>query len=126
MIRQIDPLLVGDLFYSKLFTDTPSLRRMFPKKMDDQYNKLVNMLNIVIARLERLDELTDDIAEMAQRHVGYGVRPAHYKLVGSALLWTLQHGLGKDWTPEVKDAWTKCYTTLSNAMINAPALANKK
>lgn len=126
MIRQVDPVLVGDLFYSKLFADTPSLRHMFPKKMDEQYRKLIDMLNIVVARLERLDELNEEITEMANRHVGYGVRPAHYKMVGTALLWTLQHGLGKDWTPEVKEAWVKCYTTLADTMINAPTLQAKK
>jgi len=121
MIRGIDPLLVGDLFYTKLFTDHPSLRHMFPQKMDGQYRKLMDMLSIIVARLEKLDELTSDIADMARRHVKYGVRPAHYKMVGNALLWTLQHGLGKDWTPDVKEAWIKCYTTLSDAMINASA-----
>ena len=62
-----------------------------------------------------------DIAAMAQRHVAYGVKPAQYKKVGEALLWTLEQGLGNDYTPQVKEAWTKCYTTLANAMINASA-----
>jgi hemoglobin-like flavoprotein len=126
MIRQVDPALVGDLFYSKLFADTPSLRHLFPKRMEGQYRILIDMLNTVIARLERLDELSVEIADMARRHVDYGVRPAHYKMVGTALLWTLQQGLGKDWTPEVKDAWLKCYTTLSDTMISASALQPKK
>ena len=39
MIRGIDPLLVGDLFYTKLFTDHPSLRHMFPEKMNEQYRQ---------------------------------------------------------------------------------------
>ena len=119
MIRDINPEIVGDLFYSKLFSDKPSLRGMFPKQMSMQYNKLMDMLSTIIAKLERLDELTNDIAEMARRHVNYGVRPAHYKIVGGALLWTLEHGLGKDWTPEVKEAWVKCYSTISDTMINA-------
>lgn len=125
LIRQVDPLIVGDLFYSKLFSDTSSLRGMFPKRMDDQYRKLMDMLNTIVARLERLDELNRDIIEMARRHSGYGVRPAHYKIVGSTLLWTLQQGLGADWTPEVKDAWVTCYTKLSNTMINAATLESK-
>jgi len=41
LFREIDPRLVGDTFYSKLFNDTPSLRRMFPKNMNDQYRKLI-------------------------------------------------------------------------------------
>ena len=119
MFRSIDPALVGDAFYSKLFSDTPALRKMFPKNMNEQYRKLMDMLSTVVARLDNLNELTDDIAAMAQRHVQYGVRPAHYKLVGKALLWTLEQGLGNDWTEEVKDAWANCYTVLSDTMINA-------
>jgi nitric oxide dioxygenase len=124
MVRAIDPVMVGDLFYSKLFNDHPALRNMFPKKMDEQYRKLMDMLSTVVARLEKLDELTNDISEMARRHVGYGVRPAHYKMVGSALLWTLQQGLGNDWTQEVKEAWIKCYNTLADTMIAASTTQN--
>ena len=118
-LRAIDPTIVGDLFYSKLFMANPSLRNMFPKKMDVQYNKLMDMLSVIIARLDRIDELSDDIAAMARRHVHYGVRPAHYKLVGNALLWTLKQGLGQDWTPNVEKAWAECYSLLSGVMMKA-------
>lgn len=120
--RGISPATVGDLFYSKLFSDNPALRKMFPSKMELQYQKLIDMLNAVVIRLDKLDELTEEIAAMAQRHVEYGVRPAHYKLVGNALLWTLQKGLGKDWTEEVKNAWSTCYKILADTMINSGSL----
>jgi hemoglobin-like flavoprotein len=118
VFRCIEPKLVGDVFYSKLFLMQPELRRLFPVTMDDQYKKLMNMISTVVARLERLNELTDDLAALGQRHVGYGVKPEHYKIVGKALLWTLEQGLGSDWTKEVAEAWTKCYSILSNAMIS--------
>lgn len=121
-LRAIDPVIVGDLFYSKLFMANPSLRNMFPKKMDEQYTKLMDMLSVIIARLDRMDELTEDIAAMARRHVHYGVRPAHYKLVGNALLWTLRQGLGQDWTLDVEQAWTKCYSNLADTMMRATEL----
>ena len=121
-LRAIDPAIVGDLFYSKLFMANPSLRNMFPKKMNDQYNKLMEMLSVIIARLDRMEELNEDIAAMARRHVQYGVRPAHYKLVGNALLWTLRQGLGQDWTLEVEQAWTKCYSNLADTMMRATEL----
>lgn len=126
IFREIDPDLVGDTFYSKLFNDNPSLRRMFPKNMEQQYRKLIDMLSAIVARLERLHELSNDIAALAQRHSGYGVRPAHYRLVGKALLWTLKQGLGNDWTKDVEEAWTLCYNILSEAMINATARQEKK
>jgi hemoglobin-like flavoprotein len=122
-LRGVDPKLIGDIFYSKLFADNPSLRKMFPQKMDEQYRKLIDMLSTIVARLDQLDALTDDITAMARRHVEYGVRPAHYRLVGNALLWTLKNGLGRDWTPETEEAWKKCYTILADTMINASSSA---
>jgi hemoglobin-like flavoprotein len=119
LFREINPVVVGDTFYSKLFLDNPSIRKMFPKEMNQQYQKLIDMLSTVVGRLDNLEDLSGDIAAMAQRHVSYGVKPAQYQKIGEALLWTLEQGLGKDFTPEVKEAWTKCYTTLADAMINA-------
>ncbi len=42
-----------------------------------------------------------------------------YAPVGAALLWTLEKGLGPDFTPEVKAAWTETYTALAGVMSNA-------
>jgi hemoglobin-like flavoprotein len=119
LFREINPLIVGDTFYAKLFHDNPSVRKMFPTDMNQQYQKLIDMLSTVVGRLENLDELSNDIAAMAQRHVAYGVKTAQYQKVGEALLWTLEQGLGKDFTPEVEQAWTKCYNTLASVMIKA-------
>ena len=113
----IGAAIVGDLFYSKLFAENPSLKKMFPANMEGQHKKLVDMLSAIILRLDNMEKLTDDIAAMAQRHVGYAVRPAHYKLVGSALLWTLEKGLGKDWNEAMKAAWKTCYNILADTMI---------
>ena len=117
--RGVNPAVVGDLFYSKLFIDNPSLRKMFPSDMEKQYEKLIDMLNAIVIRLDKLQEMSIEIQAMTQRHVGYGVKPAHYKLVGNALLWTLEKGLGDDWTEDVKAAWTACYTILADTMINS-------
>ena len=117
ILQKVDPALVADVFYSKLFADKPSLRRMFPINMTDQYRKIIDMINVVVSRLDRIDELTDDIAAMAERHVGYGVKNVHYALVGNALLWTLEKGLGKDWTTDVKAAWAACYQLLTDVMV---------
>jgi hemoglobin-like flavoprotein len=124
--RGISPATVGDLFYAKLFSDNPTLRKMFPKDMEQQYQKLIDMLNAIVIRLDKLDELTEEISAMAQRHVQYGVRPAHYKLVGTALLWTLQKGLGNDWNEEVKNAWATCYKILADTMISSSNLTTAK
>lgn len=118
-VRKIKPEILGDVFYTKLFYDHPELRKMFPQEMDEQNKKLIDMLNVIIERLEDLDEIKGEIVAVAKRHVDYGVKPEHYNMVGKALLWTLQKGLGKDWTEELKTAWLNCYDELSGTMINA-------
>jgi len=117
LVEKIDPIIIGDIFYSKLFFTNPELRKMFPPDMEGQYKKLVDMLDTIVARLEKLDELKGDIVAMARRHEGYGVKPEHYNLVGKALLYTLQKGLGKVWTDEIRSAWINCYSILSGTMI---------
>ncbi len=119
LFRDVNPVVVGDTFYGKLFTDHPGVRKMFPKEMKLQYQKLMDMISTIVARLDHLEELTEDIEAMSRRHVSYGVKPEQYKIVGEALLWTLEQGLGPDYTPDVKQAWVKCYTLLSTVMINS-------
>ncbi len=119
IFRSISPAVVGDVFYSKLFTENRSLRKMFPVQMEAQYRKLVDMLNSIVLHLDDMDSVAPEIKAMAVRHTAYGVRPAHYKIVGDALLWTLQQGLGRDWNANVEAAWRKCYTTLATIMITA-------
>jgi len=45
------------------------------------------------------------------------VASEHCAPVGAALLWTLEKGLGADFTPEVKAAWTDTYTSLAGVMM---------
>lgn len=116
-LMMVDAAMVADLFYSKLFTDHPHLRKLFPKDMTMQNIKLTDMLTSIISSLENLDRLKEDISAMARRHAGYGVKPEYYEYVGNALLWTLEKGLAQDWNEEVKTAWLTCYQTLSGKML---------
>src|SRR5580765_2899060 len=73
IFRKVDAGLIGDVFYSKLFCDNPQLQQMFPTSMEQQYRKLIDMLSVIIAKLDDLSGITADIKMMALRHEGYGV-----------------------------------------------------
>jgi hemoglobin-like flavoprotein len=119
IISKINPILVGDVFYSKLFLETPELRRLFTTDRAAQSQKLVLMLTTIVSGLDRLDAFMSSIKDLAIRHKQYGVVAAHYEKVGAALLWTLEKALGNDFDAETKQAWTRCYTVLSDVMIKA-------
>lgn len=116
LISRLDPIMVGDVFYSRLFFAHPSLRKIFPKDMTPQYQKLVLMLNHIVARMENPQEMTLELQQMGERHRGYGTRNSHYEVVGQALIWTLQQALGKDWQPELAAAWLATYAWIAHVM----------
>jgi nitric oxide dioxygenase len=108
----------AELFYGRLFEIAPQVRAMFPDDMSEQRKKLMATLTIVVQGLNNLDTILPAASALAKRHVSYGAEAAHYPVVGQALLWTLEQGLGPSWTPEVATAWTGAYTTLSEFMIS--------
>ena len=105
------------LFYDRLFEIAPSVKGMFPTDMSEQRRKLMATLAIVVNGLSNIEMILPAASSLATRHVAYGAKAEHYPVVGEALLWTLEKGLGADWTPDVADAWTAAYTMLSGFMI---------
>jgi len=106
------------IFYDRLFEIAPQVRSLFPSDMQEQRGKLMATLTAVVGGLTNLPLILPAASALARRHVSYGARAEHYPVVGAALLWTLEKGLGEGWTPDVADAWKAAYATLSGFMIS--------
>lgn len=111
----------ADLFYTRLFELDPSLRPLFKGDMKEQGLKLMTMIGTAVGGLDRLDSIVPAVQALGRRHAGYGVQDKHYDTVASALLWTLEQGLGAAFTPDVKSAWTSAYGVLAGTMKEAAA-----
>ena len=107
---------VGAIFYANLFRLNPDLRSMFRGDIVAQSHKLVQVLALAVNSLDRLPQLAPVLEDLGRRHAGYGVSPADYDTVGTALLVTLDHCLGTGFTTDVRDAWAAIYSVLSGAM----------
>jgi nitric oxide dioxygenase len=107
------------LFYRRLFELDPDLRPLFRGDMAAQGAKLMAALGAVVASLDQLASVMPAVRELGRRHAAYGVRPEHYATVGEALMSTLEQGLGADFTPATRRAWTDAYASLAWAMIAA-------
>jgi len=118
----------ADLFYRRLFELKPSYQQLFKNDMATQKRKLIAMLAFIVKSLDWPDSAwRDTVAEeddlflvvlaLGRRHSElYSVPDAAYAAVGEALLWTLDYGLGKEFTGPVRAAWTKLYGLVSTAM----------
>ena len=105
------------IFYDRLFEMAPQVKPLFKGDMAKQRRALMGTLGVVVNGLSNLPAVLPAARALAKKHVGYGVEAAHYSLVGAALLWTLEKGLGEAWTSDVASAWTEAYGTLSGFMI---------
>lgn len=109
----------AELFYGKLFEIAPEVKPMFKGDMTEQGAKLMRMIGIAVRGLNDLDSIVPAVQKLGQNHVAYGVKEEHFSAVGSALLWTLEQGLGDAWSDQAKEAWTVVYGVLSSTMIAA-------
>ena len=106
------------LFYDRLFEVAPTVKAMFPADMTEQRKKLMATLARWWAALAISNRCCRPPARWPSAMSATAPKAEHYPVVGAALLWTLEKGLGEGWTPEVADAWTAAYGTLSGYMIS--------
>ncbi|MEE7489081.1 globin family protein [Methylobacterium oryzae] len=111
----------ADLFYDRLFEIAPRVRDLFPGDMTEQKQKLMAMLGLAVANLNRPDTVVPALQDLGRKHAAYGAQDSHYAPVGAALLWTLEQGLGPDFTPEVREAWAETYALVAGVMKQAAA-----
>ncbi len=113
----------AELFYARLFELDPSLKPMFKGDMKQQGMKLMSALALVVTGLSKPETILPAVEDLGRKHFDYGVQDHHYDTVGAALLWTLEQGLGAEFTPDVKAAWTAAYMLLANVMKDAATKA---
>lgn len=104
------------LFYGRLFSMDPSLRKMFKPDVKAQAGKLMDTLATVIGSIDQLDRLRPTMRELGKRHLEYGVKPEHYDAVAAAFLWALGHALQGECHPDVKAAWGRLLQDVSEEM----------
>src|ERR1700684_3931158 len=73
------------LFYGRLFQLAPSVRSMFTSDVGIQARKFGDTLAALVDSLDDFDRQRPALRAMGLRHVGYGVVPAHYDTLATAL-----------------------------------------
>lgn len=110
----------AELFYTRLFEIAPEVEPLFDTSdMAAQGKKLMQTLAVAVKGLSDLPSIVPIVQQLGVKHINYGVETSHFSAVGDALLWTLEQGLGAQWSPALLEAWSEAYTLLSTTMIDA-------
>jgi nitric oxide dioxygenase len=125
-LAQAGPAMPGIVagFYERLFAADPDLRSMFATDAGLQHARFAAGMETLTGSIRRHPDFLAEVAGLGRRHVAYGVRPAHYRTVGTAFLGALGAGLGDAWTDEVAEAWRLAYNLIAEAMMCAAAEAD--
>ena len=114
----------GMLFYERVFTLAPQARALFGDDIQAQARRTMGAVGTAVDGLRRLDELVPFLMRLGARHVHYGVQEEHFDVVGAALLWTLEQGLGEAFTPDVRSAWEAVFGVIADTMLRGMRAAS--
>jgi len=109
----------AEIFYGKLFSLDARLAPMFQARVDDmkdQGRSLAAMISIGVRGLAQPKAIAQALRGLGARHAAYGVNDKDYDTFAVALLWTLAHSLGEEFTDELAQAWRAAYGSFAEAM----------
>eukprot|EP00055_Hartaetosiga_balthica_P006531 m.20632 g.20632 ORF g.20632 m.20632 type:complete len:166 (+) comp5267_c0_seq1:447-944(+) len=118
---------VGILLFKRIFELAPEAIALFSFRDEpDMYNSkmfkkhaliVVQGVDKAVKNLTDLGVVIPLLSRMGKKHVEYGVIPAHYDIVGQALIDTLAAGLGDEFTDALKASWVALYGVVKTTMI---------
>ncbi|CAB9516967.1 Leghemoglobin Lb120 [Seminavis robusta] len=132
--------VAGTILFRRLFQKCPETKTLFgfPVDMDTECSKLmesrrfkihskhfVEMLDKALFMLE-VKRLEDNMKQLGELHVTYGVKEEYFPIMGEALIYTLKKCLPDEFNPAIKSAWNHVYLKMSTQMITSMKAAAKK
>lgn len=111
---------LADLLYKKLFELEPKVASLFRGDMNDQKEKLMRMLQIAIEGIDDHAALQPMLFNLGRIHHSYGVEGHQFMSFQESLMFALRTVMGKEFTPEVEEAWKTVYLYLAATMHNFP------
>ncbi|MFC5995991.1 globin domain-containing protein [Pseudonocardia hispaniensis] len=110
---------VGSQFYAMLFHLAPEVRDLFPVNLEMHRSRLIRAVVHVAHRTDNMEELLPFLHQLGRDHRKFGVRAEHFDAVTAALIGAIRKVSGKEWSPEIEDAWRETLALAAQAMRSA-------
>jgi len=127
----------GVVMFRKIFEIAPEALDLFSFRAEHNVfqspalrahaTKVMATVGVAVAGLTDLEKLVPLLKSLGRMHKEKGVLPAHYDVVGEALLYTIKTALGSDhFTEEVGAAWAATYHLVAHTMIQGAGYDGQK
>ncbi|XP_003214480.1 neuroglobin [Anolis carolinensis] len=126
-----NPLEHGMVLFSRLFDLNPDLLPLFQyncKKFStpqeclsspeflEHIRKVMSVIDAAVTHMENLHCLAEYLANLGKKHQAVGVKLEYFSTVGESLLFMLEQCHGPAFNMNVREAWTKLYSTVVETM----------
>jgi NAD(P)H-flavin reductase/hemoglobin-like flavoprotein len=108
---------LANYFYARMFLADPALRDLFPVQMDLQRARLLGALVTAMQTIDDPERFDTYLRALGRDHRKYRVDWMHYGTVGLALLESLRHFAGEQWSPAYEQAWQDAYRAMARKML---------
>jgi len=106
----------GNQFYQNLFEAYPHWQQMFHDDIETQARKFMTILIHIIANLDRLTQLEDELGDLGKRHRAYQVQNDQYEELAVIFFKTMKQLIPSLWNPELEEAWQYAYYQIAKVM----------
>lgn len=121
-----DPNAFGHAFYAGVFERAPAVRALFPSDIDALQEKLVRTLRVLMKGLDQPDAAQVQLQLLGARHVGFGAQPAHYEVVGAALIDTISRLGEAPLDADGRERWTRFLNWVAGCMLEGAERATRR
>jgi len=111
----------ANLFYRRFFELAPDAQNLFPRDMERQHLKLMDMIAAIVGALDQRELFQSIISHTGRQHARFGVSPTHFIAFGDALIWSLEQQFSSAFTRELRDDWVALYDLVQNKMVEHQA-----
>jgi hemoglobin-like flavoprotein len=108
---------IGKRFYTNLFQLNPDLKSLFHSNLEEQEQKLAQMLNTIVLSLDNAAALNKTLKDLGTKHFSYGVKEGDFSFVGTSLIKTLKLALEEKWTSDIEIAWKSVFSEITKKML---------
>ena len=149
IVKQIPnyEIVAGGILFRRVFDMAPGVHKLFKfgaeyeygtpefDKIYEQpailahYRSVIGTVDaaVQLVRSGDIATLVSILNKLGRKHYYYGVREAHFPVVGEALLYTLEAALGVTvFTDETKKAWTDVYGIITTNMLEGGNAVEKE
>ncbi len=108
--------------YNRFFELAPDARPLFSADLEPLKIKLMDTITVIVGYLDNPDMFQSIINHSGRQHQRFGARSEHFSAFRNALMEGLDQQFGRDFTPQLREAWTVLYDEVQREMLRGMAV----